>query len=400
MPHKYSEATKFISQAKFFIPGLVRDEEENVEKYKRSSNATETNICCSNKHGLIFVGYESYFHIFVHSGAKLESKFDGAEEEQEMDVDTVLRSFTVDGNVVSVNLSTDESFLAVATTSSFHIVHMSLFHRVTAGPRTDLAPWLQPAQHSGKSKYDIDSNSANFSIAWNCSSSETAAQCLVVSGNSLQIICPIKGLVASTIVSGLGTACWKSDAPDVVLLSLGDNKLRLVQVSSSTTSSTQTLVETEIFDDLKDKGVHIHHLHWIEPSLVVVGYLLREENFEPSLALVHVISGGEGGTPAIKVLVDMEERVCAYDDDFVSSPSSHRFLSCYIKPWCVKEILALLEEIEENIGLSCFFFLLSFIGLFSYLLGYCLEYSLLIIDCSYFILFSSFFAIRMNSIHL
>ena len=195
MPHKYSDATKFILQAKFFIPGLVRGEEEAVVKYKRSSNFLESNISCSNKHGLLFVGYESQFYIFAHSGAKIESKFDGAEEEQEFDADAVLRSYSLDGSVLSVSLSADESFLAIATASSFHIVHISLFHGVTPGAASDLAPWLELTQQSGKSKYEVNSSAANFSIAWNCSTSQAAgaggSQCLVVTDNTLQIISPI-----------------------------------------------------------------------------------------------------------------------------------------------------------------------------------------------------------------
>lgn len=77
----------------------------------------------------------------------------------------------------------------------------------------------------------------------------------------------------------------------------------------------------------------IHHLHWVELDLVVMGYLSGTAS-EPSLALLRVGRDAAGAVCSrLTVECDLEERVCSYDDDFVSAPRSHRYLTTYIKQW-------------------------------------------------------------------
>ena len=61
---------------------------------------------------------------------------------------------------------------------------------------------------------------------------------------------------------------------------------------------------------------------------MLIGYLQKSCGYAPSLALLHV----ESSFRSMKIVSDLEEAVCGFDESSVSV-ASHRYFTRYIKPW-------------------------------------------------------------------
>ncbi len=120
MPRRSTSAISFYDQGKFVVNG------EDYCKPERSMNFGESCLSYSNKFGLVLIASGVKLLVVRHS--ELEAKFDGGDEEQQLEIESILASHEFDSVITMIKLSYDELYLSIATDDHvdvFHIAHLA-----------------------------------------------------------------------------------------------------------------------------------------------------------------------------------------------------------------------------------------------------------------------------------
>ncbi|KAJ1436670.1 hypothetical protein B484DRAFT_251324 [Ochromonadaceae sp. CCMP2298] len=291
MARRTSDSVRFIEKAKFIV---------TETKLDRALNFAECLTAYSNEYGLAFVARGA--QLLVFSLLKLEPDFTGGEE-QPIDESAVICTKDFESSVSMVRLSADSEFLAVVFATEVQIHHISHFRDQTSS--------------AAFTTVQATFEELNFAALWS-----STGRLAVLSGKRLQIVDPLSGSRqqwGSADGAGAITAlAWSPTGVGGLLLVASGADLAVHDADTWARQFHEKPVDSE--DDIK-----IHHLHWVEQGLVVLGYLTSDSN-EPALALARI----DLAARRVRVVRDQQDPVCEPE---IYGMCGHRYMTSYIPSW-------------------------------------------------------------------